>query len=291
MRITFKQLEVFVAVAKTGNMTLAAATVHITQSACSMALSALEQQLKGVLFDRYGKKLVLNERGRVLFPKAANIITQIKDLQDLMIGKHHQELAGHLIVGASTTIGNYVLPEMIGEFITAYPNVKITLRIANSEQIIQQLLKFKIDIGMIEGNCYSEEIEVLPWKKDQLVVIAAPQHPLLKKSKISLKDLRSARWILREHGSGTREKFEEAIKGKIIPFLEFGNTEAIKNAVQAGLGISCLSKTAVAESLKNGQLIELKTPILKLSRDFFILTHKEKHKTAVLNKFIFESKN
>lgn len=286
MRITIKQLEVFVAVAKTGNMTLAATAVHITQSACSMALAAMEQQLSGALFDRHGKKLILNERGRILFPKAVNLLTQMTELEELMLGKKQQQLIGHIIVGASSTIGNYVLPEIIGEFINQNSQTKITLRVGNTEQVIQQLSKFKIDVGMIEGNCYAENIDVIPWKKDQLIIIASSQHPLAKKEKITLKDIQNAKWILREPGSGTREKFEEAIQGKMVPYLEFGNTEAIKQAVKSGLGISCLSKTTVADSLVSGQIIELKTPFLKLTRYFYFVVHKEKHRTVVLEKFI-----
>lgn len=286
MRVTFKQIEIFSAVAKTGNMTQAAETLHLTQSACSMALSAIENQLGGALFDRHGKKLILNERGRVLFPKAANIITQIKELQDLMTGKKETTLAGHLIIGASTTIGNYLLPKIIGDFITNYPQTKITLSVANTEQIIQKLLKFNIDIGMIEGSCYSDEIEVFPWKKDELIIITSSEHPLSKKRKLTLSQLYDAKWILREPGSGTREKFEEVMNGKIKPFLELGNTEAIKQAVLAGLGITCLSKTVVSDFLNSGQFVELKTPFLKLTRDFFILLHKEKYKTGILNSFM-----
>ncbi len=286
LRITFRQIEVFIAVAKTENMTHAAEALYLTQSACSMALSTMENQLGGVLFDRHGKKLILNERGRTLFPKAVNIISQINELQDLMTGKKAALLAGHLIVGASTTIGNYLLPKIIGNFVTARPQTRITLRIANTDQIIQQLLKFDIDVGMIEGGCYADEVAVLPWMKDELIIIAAPQHRLAKKRKITPEDLHNARWILREPGSGTREKFEEAMSGKVNPFLELGHTEAIKQAVLEGVGISCLSKTTVAEALKNHQLVELKTPFLKLTRDFFIILHKEKYKTAVLAEFM-----
>ncbi len=285
MRITLKQIEVFVAIAQTGNMTQAAETLFLTQSACSMALSTMENQLGGVLFDRQGKKLVLNEKGRALFPKAANLITQATELQDL-ISVEKAELTGKLCVGASTTIGNYLMPEIIVNFMTAYPKTKITLQVANTEQIIQQLLKFNIDIGLIEGNCYSDEIEIIPWKKDELIIIASTKHDLAKKRKITREDLYHAKWILREPGSGTREKFEEAMGSKIIPFLELGHTEAIKKAVLLGFGISCLSKSVVADSLKNGQLVQLKTPFLTLTRDFFIILHKEKHRTAVLNKFI-----
>jgi len=290
MKITFKQIEVFVAIAKTGNMTQAADLLFMTQSACSMALSNIELQLGGLLFDRYGKKLILNERGRVLLPKAANIITQTNELQDLMLGEKEKILSGHLIVGASTTIGNYLLPKIIGNFLTIHPQVKVALSISNTEEIVNKLLKFDIDIGMIEGSCHSERIDILPWKKDELIVIAPEKHLLAKKSKITFESLQDAKWILRELGSGTREKFEKAMAGKIKPFIELGNTEAIKQAVLAGLGVSCLSKVVVADLLNTAQLVELKTPFLKLARDFYIILHKEKYRTMVLDSFILACK-
>jgi DNA-binding transcriptional LysR family regulator len=180
-----------------------------------------------------------------------------------------------------------LLPHIIGNFVTQHPHVHTTLSINNTEQIIHNLLKFNIDIGMIEGNCYSNEIEVLPWKKDELIIIASAKHLLTKKRKMTLEHLlQNNKWILREQGSGTREKFEEAISGKIKPFLELGNTEAIKQAVLSGVGISCLSKIAVSDFLKTGQLIELKTPFLKLTRNFYIILHKDKYKTFILDYFI-----
>jgi DNA-binding transcriptional LysR family regulator len=290
MRITLKQLEVFVSVAKLGSISQAAATLFLSQPACSMALAAIETQLGGELFDRHGKKLLLNERGKTIFTKAANIITQVEELQDVLLGKKTSSLSGHLFIGASSTIGNYLLPEMIGDFVETYPHTKITLQIANTEQVIQQLLKFKIDVGMIEGNCMAEAVEVIPWKKDELIIIAPPKHPLTQLKKLSREDFKDARWILREPGSGTRERFLAAFGEPIVPFLELGHTEAIKKAVQSGLGISCVSRTTVADSLKAKQLVELKTPFLKLTRDFYIVLHQEKHKTATLEAFIKQCK-
>ncbi len=286
MKITLRQLEVFVAVAKNENMSQAAEVLHLSQSACSMALSALENQLNDLLFDRHGKRLVLNERGRILLPKAYNIIAQATELQDLMTPDKERFLAGHLIVGASSTIGNYLLPELIGNFVTDYPKVKISLQVANTEQTIRKLLQFDIDVGIIEGRCNAQEIKVTPWRKDGLIVISSPQTTLYKKAKVTLNDLRNAKWILREVGSGTRERFEEAMGGPVSPFLELGHTEAIKQAVRAGLGMSCLSKVTVSDALKRGELVELKTPFLKLTRDFYILLHKKKYQTAILSTFI-----
>jgi DNA-binding transcriptional LysR family regulator len=160
------------------------------------------------------------------------------------------------------------------------------MRVANTDQVVQELLKFNIDIGFIEGVCHSNEIDIIPWRKDELIIIAASNHPLSKKKKISREDFHDARWILREPGSGTRAKFEEAMGGQLTSFFELGHTEAIKQAVQAGLGISCVSRTTVMEALKKGQLVELKASFLKLTRDFYILLHKEKYRTGVLEKFL-----
>jgi DNA-binding transcriptional LysR family regulator len=162
----------------------------------------------------------------------------------------------------------------MGNFVNIYPKVNIKLQIANTEEIIQKLLKFNIDIGLVEGSCTVDKIEIIPWRKDELVIIASKNHPLSTKNKILLEDLLAEKWILRESGSGTRENFERAIGTKIHPFLELGQSEAVKHAVIAGLGISCLSKITVENDLKSNQLVILKTPFLKLTRDFYILLHK-----------------
>lgn len=290
MRITLKQIEIFTMIAQTENMSQAANALHLTQSACSMALSTLENQLGGLLFDRQGKKLLLNERGHILFTKAVNLLAEINELPALVANKKKNNPSGQLIIGASTTIGNYLLPPIIGHYLSTFPNVNVTLRINNTEHIIQQLLKFNIDVGLIEGSCNADELDILPWKKDELIIIASPTHAFNQKKKLIRQDLNHAPWILREPGSGTREQFEKAMGEKINPFLELGHAEAIKQAVQIGLGISCLSKTIVTESIKKGLLVELKTPFLKLRRDFFILLHKQKYKTAALTAFLNQCK-
>jgi DNA-binding transcriptional LysR family regulator len=286
IKMTFKQLEVFVTVARLGNMTHASEELYLTQSACSMALSTLEEQLNGPLFDRHGKKLILNERGKTLFPIAFNLMGQAQEAQDLMTEKKLGLYSGNLIVGASTTIGNYLLPLIIGKFVKKYQQAKVKLRVENTEQVIDEILKFNIDIGLIEGACHSEQIEIIPWKQDELIIIASPKHPFAKKSKITRAELLTAEWILREPGSGTRSRFEETLGAKLNSIFELGHTEAIKQAVQAGLGVSCLSKTTVMEALRKKQLIEIKAPFLKLTRDFYFILHKEKYKTTLAKEFI-----
>lgn len=286
MRITLKQLEVFVAIAKTGNVSHAAKRMYLSQSACSMALATLEEQLEGSVFDRHGKQLFLNERGRVLLPKAGSVISQISELKDMMMENKKDNLSGQLIIGASKTIGNYLLPKLISELAYTHKNIQINLKIATTKAILSRLLTFNIDVALIEANCFSDKVHTYPWKKDELVIIAAPKYPLSKKKKLTLSDIANARWLLRKQSSSIREKLEEKIGGKIRPFLELDDTDALKQATQAGLGISCLSRFVVEDSLKNNSLVELKTPFLTLSREFYILIHKEKYQSTVISEFL-----
>ncbi len=286
MKLTFKQLRVFVAIARMENTTQAAEALFMTQSACSMALTNLEEHLGVKLFERRGKKLILNDKGKLLLPKAVNIIQSIEDAEALISSSEENKLTGQLIIGASTTIGNYILPTIIGDFATQHPQTKLTLQVSNTEKIIRQLLKFNIDVGLIEGHCYHPDVNVTPWKLDELVIIASPKHALSSKKKIALADLKSTRWILRESGSGTREKIEEIMGSQLNVFLELGHTEAIKQAVINGFGISCLSKSTVERAIESDELVVLKTPFLKLTRDFFILLHKQKNDTKLLTSFL-----
>ncbi len=287
MHITLRQIQVFTVIAQQQNMTTAAEILHLSQSACSMALTSLETQLGIKLFYRHAKRLILNEYGRFLLPKALNLLGQANDIEDSVKITSTGRLVGHLMIGASSTIGNYLLPAIIGRFMVDHPQVKISLQVSNSEQVIQQLLEFKLDMGFIEGTCYTPNLNVVRWGKDELVIIAAPQHPLAKRKTLKKADIQSARWILRELGSGTRERVEIALGGYILdPFLELGHTEAIKNAVRQGLGISCLSRLTVANDLNNRELVELPVCGIGLERNFYYLLSKHAKPSILLQNFL-----
>lgn len=286
MKITLRQLEIFLVIAKMENMSRAAEVLFLSQSACSMALTLLEEQLEGQLFDRHNKKLILNDRGKLLFSQAQKIIDQVKELTLLLQIKDNQQLTGSLTIGASTTIGNYLLPIIIAKFRHLHPRTNIRLEINNTQEIIEKLANFEIDAGFIEGSCSHSDLDSTVWRHDELVVIAAPDHPLVKKTRISRQDLQQQKWIIREPGSGTRERFEQAMVDSVIPFLELGHTEAIKQAVAAGIGISCLSKATVEKPLAEGELVALKTPFLSLGREFYKVIHREKYQTLLLKEFI-----
>ncbi len=286
--ISLRQLEIFAAVTRHVTVTRAASELGLSQSAVSMTLAELEKQLGERLFDRLGKKLLLNERGRSLLPRVEEILCRVDEIGHLF-AQSDGGLEGQLKVGTSSTVGNYLLPRMIGNFAANYPAIRILLEVGNTAQVIQALLRFDIDLGIIEGYCHDAAVETILWRRDRLAVFAGKDHPLACRKKVTAADLAEAGWILRERGSGTREVFEAAVAGKIdriSVLLELGHTEAIKQAVAAGLGISCLSVLALEQSLAAGTVVELETPFLNLERFFSILMHKEKYRTAVLRQFL-----
>ncbi len=288
MSISLRQLKVFVTVSREGNVTRAAEKLRVSQSAVSMSLSELERLLGEQLFDRRGKRLVLNDQGRALVSRAAAVLEQVDEISCFFSDAAGQ-LTGALRVGASSTIGNYLMPRILGAFRAKHPEARVSLDVGNTEQIVRELLHFNIDIGFIEGYCHQPALETIPWRQDLLAIHAGANHPLADRKSVSLKELRDAEWILREQGSGTREIFETALAGKIDSLrvaLELGNTEAIKEAVETGLGISCLSLLATRRARQSGALVALKTPSLDLRRNFYMLLHGEKYRTRLLRHFM-----
>ncbi len=288
MAITLRQLEIFLAVAETGHVTTAAKKIHLTQSAVSMAISELENILNGPLFDRHGKKLILNDRGRFLLPHAQEIVNKVRNIE-ILLSETEGVVAGNLQVGASSTIGNYVMPYVIGAFTQQYPEVYINLVVGNSRQIEQYVEEGIIDVGFIEGLVHSKKIESIPWLTDKLHIIAAPDHPLAEKEEVSLEDLKGVRWIMREEGSGTAEVFKNAISkyfDSLDIFMELGHTEAIKKAVEAGMGLGCLSALTTCREVENGWLKVLRVPELEITRQLLIILRKDKIKTNLLKEFL-----
>jgi DNA-binding transcriptional LysR family regulator len=229
--------------------------------------------------------LILNSTGQIFFEYANEIIDRINDIENIL-SLTPSEFKGEIKIGSSTTIGNYVLPELIGKFNKKYPNIKITLLIDNTEKIIQMISDFKIDIGYIEGICGDKNINVEEWRDDELVIFTNCKNKILKNKISNIQSLLNADWILREKGSGTRKIFENAIKDNfqnLFIKFEFGNTESIKNAILNNLGISCLSKITIKNELKRKLFKIIKISDLNLERKFFRIIHKEKYLTKKLN--------
>ncbi|WP_341503167.1 LysR substrate-binding domain-containing protein [Gallaecimonas sp. GXIMD4217] len=281
--ITLRQLEIFVAVAKTGQVSLAAETLCLSQSATSQALATLERQLDRQLFDRQGKRLKLSPRGQQLLATAEALLEQAGSL---LAGEGGSVLAGQLRLACSTTIGNNLMPGLLASFWRQHPKAGVEMSIHNSRHIQQALLSFEADLGLIEGRCEESALASQIWRHDELVVVAAPSHPLAGEGVLSLAALADQHWILREPGSGTREVFEGALGARVPRLnvrLELSQHDAIKASVRAGVGLSCLSRLVVAEELARRELVALATPGLDLRRSLSLVWHPGRHQGALFH--------
>src|SRR4030095_770278 len=295
MRLTLRQLMIFTAVADTGSTTAAGLRVALSQSATSGALNELESLLGAQLFDRIGKRLLLNDNGRALLPQARALLDGAQDIEDQFgLGTPTAKagpLATRLRVGASTTIGNYVLPALVAGYLKAWPGTAVDVTIGNTREIAASVTRLEVDMGLIEGPCHETELRVVPWLEDELVIVCAPTHPLAQHDpheRVPLKGLRQARWLLREPGSARRE----AVEHSLLPHLHHlhgelqpGSTEAIKQAAAEGLGLACLSLCAVQDLVTLGRLVMLRTTLPRLSRRFYLIHHRQKRFSGNLQRF------
>ncbi len=295
-RVTLRQLQVFVAVARLGSTAAAAAVVSLSQSATSSAINELERVLSLRLFDRAGKRLVLNDNGRTLRPRALAVLDGALGLEEAAHDGSGQIQA--LRIGASTTIGNYVLPAVLAQFLAdrqrRAASWRSSVMIGNTAEVCRAVAAFELDIGLIEGPSPEPELAVTPWMQDQLVIVAAPDHELIaahaahRRPIVATKLLRSAVWLVREQGSGTRQATDMALLPHLHSYtrqIEFGSTEAIKYAAAANLGLTCLSRLAVADWLQAGRVVEVPTGLPRLRRQCYLVTHRAKQITATIAKF------
>ena len=286
MRYSLRQLEVFLATAHHENITRAASELAMSQSAASGSLKELEDQFGVQLFDRVGKRLQLSELGRQLRAQAETLLAQARAFEAAMAG---DDAMGRLNIGATMTIGNYLAVTMIADFRKRYSGADVALSVANTETIAAGVAEFELDMGMIEGEFRHPELETLHWRADELVVFAAPGHPLASNTALADEDLVSLPWIVRERGSGTRQTFDRAMHG-LLPDLdismELQHTEAIKRAVEAGLGVGCLSRISLSDAFRRGSLIPLNVPGRNFHRELYLITHRKKFHGVALRRWL-----
>ena len=287
--ITFRQLEIFAAVAETSQVTRASKVLGLTQSAVSMALSELEHQLGGPLFDRHGRSLLLNDRGRYLLPQAKDMLHRAEAVENVLTGRQDR-VAGLLQIAASSTLGNYVLPYIIGAFMRRWPEARVNTLVGNTLQAEKLVADGRADLGFVEGDINVDALIPSPWFTDELCVIVNPRHPLAGQTSFRIpEDLKKCTWVMREDGSGTAEIFSKRL-GRHVRALEVitktGHTEAIKRAVEAGGSAACLSRLAVAREVDEGWLRALDLEGVDRSRQFWIVQHRDKIVTRLMAEFL-----
>ena len=274
MQITLRQFEVFLAVARAGSFRAAAEVLHLSQPALSQHVAELERELGARLLDRLGRRVALTEAGRVLEDHARRVFATLASARETVA-----ELAGlkrgALLIGASTTPGIYVLPQLAARFQERYPGIALRVRIANSAHIEDQIRANELDLGVVGGHESRPGEECLAkGMRDELVLIVPPGHRWSRRREIAPNLLGAERLLVREEGSASRQVTERALQhvgARIGATMEVGHTEAIKQAVMARLGVAFVSSHAIVGELRTGQLCALRLRGHRIRRHFHVI--------------------
>ena len=296
-KITLKQLAVFVSIYQEGSTTAASEQLHLSQSAVSSSLAALESRLQMPLFERVGRRLNSHANAHPIYVQAQAILGQALTLEH-----YHKHQAGQIHIGASTTIGNYVLPQLLAQLYHTLPNANINMTIANTQEVISEVEQLNIDIALVEGMprpTDSKVIEQRAWRTDTLMLFAKRESKWLINFadynasdacyRLTAEQLAQLPLLVREAGSGTRQIIDEQLL-QHLPNVEvimaIQQSEAIKRMVSADIGIGCLSQYVIEPELAEGHLVQIKVDNIDLARTWWLVWHKARHQSPIWQNFI-----
>lgn len=286
MNITFRQLKVFAAVAKQQSFTRAAEELHLTQPAVSMQVKQLENMLNVSLFEQLGKKIYLTEAGEEVYQYSRSISSQLDELRIVLNNLQGLE-KGKLKISVATT-ANYFAPKLLGTFCQRYPEITVVLDVTNRQTLLNQLTDNEVDLVIMGQPPEDMELEAEAFMANPLVIIAPPEHPLCDKMNIDLGEIEKETFLVRESGSGTRnsmQRFFDAHGTKVNTGMEISSDEAIKQSVQAGLGLGLMSRDAVQMELTLGKLKILDVQYFPIMRDWYVVHRKGKRLSVVATTF------
>ena len=283
-----RRLQVFHTVARLLSFTKAAETLHMTQPAVTFQVRQLEEYFNTRLFDRTHNRISLTEAGSRVFEYADRIFGLYADMEN-SVREMTGEIRGALTIGASTTIAEYMLPALLGDFGTRYPEVTIHLRVSNSDGIVSMVENNTIDLGVVEAPVGNKNLVVEVCRLDHLVAIVPPSHDLAERESLHIDELLEYPFICREEGSGTREVINEYLsqhcKSTLNISMELGSPEAVKGAVEAGMGVSVVSRATVQKELKLDTLRAINlTPTLE--RPFSFVHQKQKFRLRAMEELL-----
>lgn len=299
--MTLDQLEIFLAVAQHLHFTRAAEALYITQPSVSAAIQSLENQYGVKLFHRIGRRIELTQAGQLLRDEAQKVLDQVA-LIERGLREFNNLQQGELNLGASQTIGNYWLPSFISQFKRQYPGIRVNCTLGNTEAIATGTVTGLFDLGLVEGEVKPEVVDCLEQRVvggDRLQIVVGRTHPWFKRKTISLADLASTPWVMREDGSGTRQQFEQALHhwgidlAQLTVILEMSSGDMVKAAVEDGVGAAAISELIVAkelqlDTLRFMQIKGLAKGTAKLNimaRPFLLLKHRERFQTRIAQTF------
>ncbi|HXX56751.1 MAG TPA: selenium metabolism-associated LysR family transcriptional regulator [Thermodesulfovibrionales bacterium] len=272
-------LKVFVSVFMNRSFSRASGELNLTQPTVSDHIRALEEELGARLFDRLGRTIIPTKEAEILHSHAVEILERINTLKETF-SRFKKEVTGELLIGASTIPGTYVIPLIISDFKKSYPSVSFQIVESDSRGIVEKILRHELLVGIVGAKLSSGQLTFMPVKEEELIVVSSPA--LLRKNEVSLKELTNVPMVLREEGSGTRREMERILesRGFVLDSTKvagiFGSTDAVKQAVKAGLGVSVLSELSVADELKHKTLKKIKVTGVQMKRNFYAVTHKRR---------------
>jgi DNA-binding transcriptional LysR family regulator len=285
-----RRLQVFHTVARLLSFTKAAESLHMTQPAVTFQVRQLEEYFNTRLFDRTHNRISLTEAGKRVYEYADEIFDLYAKMENA-VRDMTGEISGVLIIGASTTIAEYMLPSLLGDFKRKYPEINVHLKVSNSDGIVSMVENNDIDLGVVEAPVMNKNLVVENCRNDSLVAIVPPQHVLAGKQSVKLAELMEHAYIAREEGSGTREVIQEYLSNAgfkpadVNIAMELGSPEAIKGAVEAGMGVSIVSEVTIHKELQLGTLValELEPP---LERPFSFVHQKQKFRQRAMDELL-----
>jgi DNA-binding transcriptional LysR family regulator len=271
-----QSLQVFITVVEQRNFTRAAELLHMTQPAVSSYIQSLERNLGVRLLDRTNKYVELNKAGEIVYHHAKEILNLYTRMENLLDDLQHTA-SGPLTIGSSYTYGEYILPHVLTRLREQYPKISPSITIANSKEILDLTMRRQLDIGIVEGELTEKDLTGVSadsFAEDRMFIIASPHHPIARQSEITSVDLAEYTWIVREEGSGTRQMQEKAFERlgfQPTQLLVIGSTQAIKEAVESGLGLTLLSHWTLRKELESGSLQLLRIAGFPLARQFSLV--------------------
>lgn len=252
----YDALKTFVTLAEVKNFTKTAELLLMSQPSVSMHIKNLEKEFQTKLFERSPKYLKITPTGEILYDRAKQMITIYEQTrQDIL--DHHNSIKCELKIGASFTIGEYILPSLLFDLQKEYPELELKAVIGNTEEIVQSVRLYKVDIGLIEGQTNEKELSVHAFMQDELFITASSNHPLAAKQDVTMADLQNQTWVTREVGSGTREYLNHVIRSnglKVKSFLTISSNQGIKETLMTGIGLSLLSESVIERDVQHGNL-------------------------------------
>ncbi len=289
MSITLRQLQMFMAVAETDQVKKASKKLSVTQSAVSIGLAEFENKLGGTVFDRQGRGLLLNSRGYNLYPLVKDITCQVANVEAAMI-ERNAKLSGQIDIIASLSLGNYILPYLIGAFIKIHPNVAINMQVYNTLHATKMVIDSAMDVGFVDRSPIHKAIVTRPWFQDELVVLIGRANPLFNNAVFDPEtDFENSKWVMREKDSGTASFFEVKMKryqDKMDIIRRMGHPEAVKRAVESGVETTCLSNLTVFREIEHGLIRSLKVKGIDMRRQHWVISRKDKAMSEALVTFL-----